>query len=331
MALATLPALAQTASEPVPASPPPPSFIFKLGGQFDGAQGRALQGKVTWNASEALTLFISGVRSNLAATSQTTPPNGNETLATTASLGGDYLFGLFDLGLQVDHSEMTDLLASRRYYFQPAFETGRWRLGFEWSRRTTDFDRLHFRNLVISTDSGPLYVSGYADMSLQDTGLGANLEYSGDVWRAYGAYTRYNYGPYQGGTDVTRIRTADGAVSPAMFLAMAGKLVNRLERMSTSRLNRRAALLDSTSTVGLEANLSRTTWGLEASQDRDHLTNLGSTTYTVKADWKVTPRFTVAVQVGATRSDVFGTDGFAGLNFLFRTRPNPWELFSDWM
>lgn len=278
LAFATASAVAQSTAASAFSSPPPSSFTLKLGGQVDGGQGQAYQGKVTWNASECLTLFASGNRSSLASTTQAPSLNGNSTITTTGSFGGDYTFGPFDLGLQYDHSDMSDLLTSRRYYLQPAFEVGSWRLGFEGSIRTTDFERLQFKNVTINMVTGPMYVSGYADLSLHDTGLGANFDYNGKVWRPYGAYTRYSYGSFGGNTDVTRIQNANGEVSPAVFMALSGRLVDRLERMSATRLNRKAALLDSTATAGIEANVGKTKWGLEASQDRDHLTKLSSNT-----------------------------------------------------
>jgi hypothetical protein len=269
-----------------------------------------------------LTLFISGVRSNLASTTQAPSPNGNATTTTTTSLGGDYFFGLFDLGLQFDHSDMSDLLVSRRYYLQPAFDGGAWRLGFELSTRTTAFDRLRFTGLSLNTAMGPVNVSGYADLSIRDTGLGANFEWNGDVWRAYGSYTHYNYGSVEGTTDVTRIMNASGTVSAEMFKALSGRLVTRLERISGSRLSNQAALLDSAATAGLEANLNRTRWTLEANQDLDHLTNQTSNTFTGIAAWKVTRKFTLECLVGATRSEAFGTNRFAGLTVILRSRPS---------
>ncbi len=319
--LATLPILAQSTEPQEPAAPPPPNLTFKLGGLVDSSHGQDWRGRLTWQASDAFTLFISGDRSGLASTTEAPSPSGSNTITTSTSLGGSYLFGWFELGLQVDHSTMSDLLTSRRINLLPAFEWGSWRLGLEFSARTTDFDRLVFRGRTINTPSGPVTVSGYADLDVKDTGLGATLEYGGEVWRPYVAYTHYSYGSFEGSTDVTRIRNATGEVSPEVFKALSGRLVAVLERQSTSRLNNRAALLDSTTTLGLEANLKRSRWTLEGNRDVDHLTTLVSNTYTGTAGWKATPRFTLELQVGATSSDTFGTNRFAGLTFIFRTRP----------
>jgi hypothetical protein len=320
-ALACLPALAQSTDAVVPGPSLPPNVILKLGGLAESPQGSAFRGKLTWAADSALTLFISGERSNLPSTSQAPSVNGSATITTTASLGGEYAFGAFSLGLQYDHSEMSDLLVSRRYYLQPALELGPWRLGVEVSTRSTDFDRLRFSGLTINTPTGPVTVTGYADLSLHDTGFGANCEYDGDIWRPYASYTHYSFGSFTGNTDVTRIRNANGIVSPEVFQALSGRLAGRLERLASTRLNRKAALLDAAATLGLEADLTRTRWGIEINQDVDHLTGSLSNTGTGTLGWKATPRFTVEFQVGATRSDAFGTDRFAGLAFVLRTRP----------
>lgn len=319
--LASLPALAQTTADLEPIPPLPPNLTLRLGGLADSTEGHDLHGKLTWKASGALTLFLSGVRSNLASTIQAPSPNGTTTTTTTSSLGGDYAFGRFDLGLRYDHSDMTDLLTSRRYALQPAFDADAWRIGFEFSTRTTAFDRLRFTSLPINTPSGPVYVAGYADLSVSDTGLGVSLDHYGEVWRPYLSYLHYSYGSIHGNTDVSRIRNMAGAVSPELFMALSGRLVNRLERISANRLSGKAALLDSTTTVGLEADLRRTRWSLEANRDVDHLTSDTADTFTGTAAWKVTRKFHLEFQVGATRSDAFGTDRFAGLTFTFRTRP----------
>ena len=104
-------------------------------------------------------------------------------------------------------------------------------------------------------------------------------------------------------------------------MALSGRLVSRLERISATRVGGKASLLDWTATLGLEANLKRTRWGLEATRDVDHMTGEGSDTLTGTAAWKVSSTFLVECQLGATRSDAFGTDRFAGLTFTFRTRP----------
>jgi len=313
--------LAQSIETQESAAPPPPTLIFKLSGLVDSSHGQDWRGRLTWQASDAFTLFISGNRSGLASTTEAPSPSGSNTITTSTSLGGSYLFGWFELGLQYDHSTMSDLLASRRINVLPAVEWGSWRLSLEFSSRTTDFDRLEFRGRTINTPSGPVTVSGYADLNIKDTGLGATLEYIGDVWRPYVAYTHYSYGGFEGSTDVTRIRNATGEVSPEVFKALSGRLVALLERQSASRLNSLAALLDSTTTLGLEINLKHSRWTLEGNRDVDHLTALVSNTTTGTAGWKVSPRFTLELQAGATTSDTFGTNRFAGLTFIFRTRP----------
>jgi len=324
LGLASLAAMAQSTDDLDLLSPPPPSpnLTFKLGGQADSAQGQAFHGKVTWSASQALTLFTSGDKSNLASTTQAPSPNGNSTTTSTTSLGGAYSFGLVDLGLQYDHSDMSDLLSSERYTFQPALDGGTWRFGLEFSTRKTAFDRLPFRSLTLNTPTGSFTASGYADLNVSDTGLGANFELGGDVWRFYGSYARYSYGSFDGTTDVFRIRNASGTVSPEIFKALSGRLVSRIERISTSRLSLKASLLDSTATAGLEASLSRTKWAIEANRVVDHFTSESSNTYTGTASWKATPAFTLEFQVGATRSEAFGTDRFAGLALIFKTRPS---------
>jgi hypothetical protein len=318
---ASLPVLAQSNAELEPAPSRPPNLTFKLGGLADSADGRDLHGKLTWSPSSSLTLFLSGVRSDLASTAQAPSPDGTTTTTTTMSLGGDRSFGMFDLGMRYDQTDMSDLLAYKRYAFLPAFDVGAWRLGFELSRRTTEFDRLRFISRPINTPTGIVYVTGYADLRVTDTGLGANVDYLGEVWRPYASYIHYDYGSLHGETDVSRIRNSAGGVSPEVFRALSGRLVSWLERISASRVGGKASLLDWSATLGLEADLKRTRWGLEATRDVDHMTGDGSDTLTGTAGWKVNSRFLLELQVGAIRSDAFGTDRFAGLTFTFRTRP----------
>jgi len=318
---ASLPALAQSSAELEPVPIRPPNLTLKLGGVADSAEGRDLHGKLTWSPSSSLTLFLSGVRSNLASTAQAPTPDGTTTTTTTTSLGGDYSFGVFDLGLRYDQTDMSDLLTYKRYALQPAFDMGAWRLGFEFSTRTTVFDRLNFTSRPITTPTGIVYVTGYADLRVTDTGLGANLDYLGEVWRPYFSYIHYDYGSIHGETDVSRIRNSAGGVSPEIFAALSGRLVSRLERISASMVGGKASLLDWTATAGLEAELKRSRWGLEATRDVDHMTGESADTLTGTAAWKVNSRFLLELQLGATRSEAFGTDRFAGLTFTFRTRP----------
>lgn len=319
LGLASLSAMAQSLEDLVLASSPAPDVILKFGGQADSTQGHGYQGKVTWNPSKALTLFLSGEKSNLAAAQPVPSSDGNT--STTASLGGGVFWGALFLGLQYEHSELSDLLTSRRYTFQPLLEKGNWRFGLEFSARTTDFDRLQFNNLILNTPNGPLFITGYADLNLSDTGLGGTCEYEGDTWRFYGAYTHYDYGSFEGNTNVSRLRNSSGTVSTEVFRAISGRWADRVERMSASRLSRGAALLDATATAGIEANLLFTRWGVEANQDTDHLTGQRSNTFTGIAGWKATLRFTLELHLGTTHSEALGTNQFAGLSFIYRTRP----------
>lgn len=319
-------ALAQAVDDLLVEAPRPPDITFRLGGQVDSDQGKGFQGRITWNASRAWTLFVAGNRSNLASTTQAPSPDGNTTTTVTTTLGGSYLFGTFDLGLEYDHTDMSDLLVSRRYYLKPAFQGGAWRVGFEFSKRATDFDRLQFKSLTLNTPTGPIFISGYADLSVDDTGVGATCEYDGEVWRPYASYTHFDYGSFEGSTDITRIRNGSGVVSPAVFKLISGRLVTRLDRIATSRLNRKAAYLDSTATLGIEANLRRSKWVIEANQDVDHLTNDISNTYSGTAGWKVSPQFTLELLLGATTSEALGTNRFIGLTLTFRTRPSLLDL-----
>lgn len=321
LAAAALPVLAQSTSDLAIPAPRPPNLTLKLGGLADSAGGQDLHGKLTWSPRGGPTLFIAAVRSDLASTAQAPSPSGAPTTTTTLSLGGDRSFGMLDLGLQYDQTDMSDLLAYKRYALLPAFDVGAWRLGLELSTRTTEFDRLHFISRPINTPTGVVYVTGYADLRITDTGLGVNFDYLGEVWRPYGSYIHYSYGSLHGETDVGRIRNSAGGVSPEVFRALSGRLVTWLERISASRVGGRASLLDWSATLGLEADLRRSRWALEATRDVDHMTGEGSDTVTGTAGWKVSSRFLLELQLGATRSETFGTDRFAGLTFTLRTRP----------
>jgi len=318
---ASLPALAQAMPRLEPAPSRPPNLTLKLGGLADSAEGRDVHGRLSWSPSGSLTLFLSGVRSDLASTAQASSPDGTTTTTTTTSLGGEYAFSVFDLGLRYDQTAMSNLLTYERFALQPAFDMGAWRFGFELSTRTTEFDRLHFTSRPINTPTGTVYVTGYADLRVTDTGLGANVDYLGEVWRSYASYIHYDYGSIHGETDVGRIRNSAGGVSPEVFRALSGRLVTWLERISASRVGGRASLLDWSATLGLEADLTRSRWGVEAIRDVDHLTGESSDTLTGTAGWKVNSRFLLELQLGATRSETFGTDRFAGLICTLRTRP----------
>jgi hypothetical protein len=315
-------ALALPAADQETASPPSPDLTFKIGGQADNAQGSDLLGRIDWNANKALNVYLAGDRFNLASSSAAPSPDGSATITTTASLGGGYSFGLFYLGLQYSQVDLSKLLASRRYCLQPALDGGSWRLGLEGSRRKTDFDQFQFKSQAIKAPTGPIYVTGYADLGLSDTGVGVNAECGYQVWRWYGSYMHYSYGSYEGTTNASAIKNASGSVNAEVFNALSGRLVKQLQVLSASTLSRNAAFLDSSAKVGAEADLRQSKWGLEIGRDVDHGTGLASNTYTGTVGWKVNPGVTIEVQAGAIRSDALGTNRFGGLALIFRTKPS---------
>lgn len=318
--LAALPLVAQEAQdltdlELAALLHPPPTVTLRVAGVQDDAQGTSLQGRLTWQPTRRFSVFVSGGRSDLASTTQAPSPDGTTTTTTLASLGGERSFGTLHLGLRGDHARLSGLLASNRIALLPAMDVGAWRIGLELSTRSTDFDRLQFRDVVLNTPTGPVTVTGYADLEVRDTGLGLDLDRTGEIWHLYATYLHYSYGSLGGTTDVSRIRTMAGGVSPEMFRLLSGRLVRRLEQLSGRRLTGQASLLDESATLGLEADLLRSRWGLEASRDVDHFTGESASTLLGTATWKVHRRFSLEVQAGATRSETFGTDRFVGVGF----------------
>lgn len=301
-----------------------PDLSLFLNAQRDDAKGQGLQGRLTWAPSAAWTLFLAGGQSR-SSFPPPASPNGMVPESRTGALGVDFLGGRFGLGAQVEQSSQSDLLASRRFILEPALQMESWRLVLSLSSRTTDFDRLSFNDLPITVLNTTFLVTGTADLTLRDTGVGLRAEYEGLRWRIYGAYTEYHYDTPQGRTDVTRIQGPERTVGPLLLRSLSERLSQRMERGGADRLTREAALLDATSLLGLEADLTRSRWGLEVGREVDHLTREHSDTWLGSATWKASTHMNLGLELGTTHSERLGNRTFLGLTLLVKTRPDPMQ------
>jgi hypothetical protein len=290
-------------------------LVCKLGGESDSADGSLGEARLYWRPS--LDSLISGgyVYSTLTAT------NAPHTNTRIASLLGEYSFGSFGLGGGYDRIVESDLLASNTFTLRPFFESGAWRVEVNGSRRKTDFDRFGFVNVPLYRPAGTIYVSGSAKLNLTSTGFGGALDYMGKTWHAYASYDSYSYRDFEGETTVSAIRDANGRVSAQVFNALAGRMVDRLQRFAGSRATQKAGLLDYAATVGLDVALSPFGFGLEAGRDKDHLSDNVSDSLTGILSLDATRRMTLELRGGATRSDILGTIRFIGLSLVFRSIP----------
>jgi len=303
--------------DPIPFEPRDEAtdLVCKLGAEADSADGQLGEVKLYWRPS--LDSLISGgyTYSTLTAT------NATQTNTRIASLLGEYSFGLFGLGGSYDRIVESDLLASNTFTLRPFFESGAWRVEVNGSRRKTDFDRFGFLNVPIYRPMGTIYVSGFAQLNLTTTGFGGTLDYMGKAWHAYASYDYYSHADFEGETNVSAIRDANGRVSAQIFNALAGRLVNNLQRFAGSRATQKAGLLDYTAAVGLDVAIRPFGIGLEASRDKDHLSENISDSLTGILSLDATRRMTLEMRGGATRSDRLGTIRFIGLSLVFRSIP----------
>lgn len=290
--------------------------ICKLGGEADSDNGRLAEGNLHWRPSRHVQLSTGYTYSTLATT------NATQTSTRILSFAGEYNFGPLGLGGGFDHVSESELLTSNTFSLKPLFESGAWRLEINASRRVTDFDPFGFQNVAIKGPNGMiLRVSGSADLSLTNTGLGGVVDYQGETLHAYASYDSFSYGEYEGATSLTAIRNAQGSISATMFNALAARMVTRLQRFAGSRATVKAGLLDYATTAGLDVTLRRFRFGLEASRNRDHLTENRSDSLTGFLALDTSRRTTLELRGGATQSDQLGTIRFIGLNLVLRSLP----------
>lgn len=303
--------------DPQPAKPEAgrTDIVFKLGGEADSDHGQLGEAKLSWRPSETSLLSGGYTYSTLAAT------NAAQTDTRVASLACEYGFGLLGLGASFDGVSESGLLASRTFALRPFLESGPWRVEVNGSRRTTDFDRFGFVNVPIVRPTGTIYVTGIAQLNLVNTGFGSTLDYLGEVWHAYASYDTYSYGNYEGETNISAIRDANGRVTQAVFNALASRLVTRLQRFAGSRATQKASLLDDSATAGLDATFQPFRLGLEGGRDTDHLTKNVSESLTGIFAVDANRWMTLELRGGATRSDKLGTIRFVGLSLSIRSIP----------
>ena len=303
--------------DPIPLEPQGEvmDLVCKVGGEADSADGQLGEVKLYWRPS--LDSLISGgyTYSTLAATS------APQTNTRIASILGEYSFGLFGLGGGYDRIEESDLFASNTFTLRPFFESGAWRVEVSGSRRKIGFDRFGFLNVPIYRPTGTIHVSGSAQLNLTSTGFGSTLDYMGKTWHAYASYDSYSYADFEGETTVSAIRDANGRISVQIFNALAGRLANNLQRFAGSRATQKAGLLDYTAAVGLDVAVRPFGFGLEATRDKDHLSENVSDSLTGILSLDATRRMTLEMRGGATRSDKLGTIRFIGLSLVLRSIP----------
>lgn len=234
-------------------------------------------------------------------------------------LGVRHEFARFDVDAAIGRWQDTDVVTAREFKLGGNFHPDPWSVGLRTGYRRADFDPFT-GNATLNIAGTLTPVTALARCRLDNTALGADGRYAGDVWGAYVTAMRYNYRNTDCTFEVSGVRPIRAAQATAEFRLLAATQLARLTTLATRRIGRQETLLDSSLDAGLSWKHRDLTLSLDGTREKDFFIGASSTIVSVTATADVGFATAVDVTLGDTRGGSPGTPTGAFVGFALRTR-----------
>ena len=232
-------------------------------------------------------------------------------------LGASHDFGILDVDVALGRWQNTDVVTAKEFKLGYTADLEPWSAGFRLGYRRSDFDPFATTVRLVGT---PNPVIAIARCHLDNTALGADGRYQGDVWGAYATAMRYNYQNPDCTFDVIGFRRIRSRQPVGGFRQLAAQQLARLTTVATRRIGRQETLLDSSLDVGVSWKHADLTVSLDGSRERDFFIGATATIVSVTATADLGLGTSVDVTLGDSRGAIGTAPNALFVGFAVRTR-----------
>ncbi len=284
-----------------------PDWSVGLYAEADGEGGLGLAGNVSWYASERTEWFLAA---NYADSSDTL--SGLSTRGV--EIGGHHDFG--PVGFELSYLGWQDPDVVTANALNAAFEVyaGSWIVSVLGQTRRSDFDAFTARTLVTLQNGQQIPISATANCTLDNTGLGLGLAFTGVEWGGYLRGMDYQYSSTSCAFDSPALERLE-QTRPAIFRQFAPRATSQLSLSAVSRIGAENSLLENSWGTGVRYGeaASRNSWSLDYLYQKDYFAGLVGNTLSGTAGREVNSGLTAYLTIGVTDSDSVDTVWFGGL------------------
>jgi hypothetical protein len=232
-------------------------------------------------------------------------------------LGASHDFERFSIDGAVARWQDTDIVTAKELKLGGDVHFDPWSVGLRTGYRRSKFDPFRSTADVTLKDGTVVVATSTSRCTLDNTALGLDGRFEGDIWGFYATAMSYQYKDSKCSFKVG----AKGVLSPAtrqQLRELSGGALDRLSTVATRRIGRQETLLDSSLDSGLSWKHNDLVVSVDYSRQKDFFIGDSSNTYSVTGTADLGDHTGVDCTLGLTRGGGVTSGGFVG--FALRAR-----------
>ena len=226
-------------------------------------------------------------------------------------LGATHDFEHFGIQAAVARWQDTDLVTAKELKLGGDFRFDPWSVGLRTGYRRSDFDAFRSAAAVTLLDGTTADANAASHCKLNNTALGLDGRFEGDVWGAYATLMQYRYQDAKCAVTSGGVAVLSRADRQQLRDLSAGVL-DVLSAVATRRIGRRETLLDSSLDAGTSWKHDELVVSLDYSRQKDYLLGAASNTLSVTGTADLGDHTGVDCTLGLTRGGGVTQGAFVG-------------------
>ncbi|MBS0394662.1 MAG: hypothetical protein JSR54_08545 [Proteobacteria bacterium] len=232
-------------------------------------------------------------------------------------LGLLHEFERFDVKGAVARWQDTDILTAKELKLDGDLHFDPWSVGLRTGYRRANFDPFTSKVPVTLKNGTTIDAATRSTCSLDNTALGLDGRYEGDIWGFYATAMNYQYKDASCRFLLSGAAVRAGATR-AELSALSGGVLDRLTAVATRRIGRDQTLLDSSLDAGTSWKHDDLIVSLDYSRQKDYLVGAISNTYSVTGTADLGDHAGVDCTLGITRGAGVSQGAFVGFGVRAR-------------
>jgi hypothetical protein len=228
--------------------------------------------------------------------------------------GASHDFEHFSIAGAVAHWRDIDVVTANELKLGADFRADPWSVGLRGGYRRSDFEPFTSTIAVTLKDGTTIAAATTSHCKLNNTALGADGRFEGDVWGVYATAMSYQYKDSSCSFKVAGKAVLSQA-DRQQLRDLSGGALDRLTVAATRRIGRRETLLDSSLDTGVSWKHDDLVVSLDYSRQKEFFVGATSNTLSVTGTADLGDHTGIDCTLGATRGGTptsAGTTGFVG-------------------
>jgi hypothetical protein len=225
--------------------------------------------------------------------------------------GASHDFEHFGIQGALGHWQATDLVSANELKLGGDLRLDPWSVGLRTGYRRSDFDPFTSAAAVTLKDGTQVAAATSSHCKLNNTSLGVDGRFEGDVWGAYATLMSYQYSD-------AKCKFLENGASVQLhadrqnLLDLSAGALDRLSAVATRRIGRQETLLDSSLDAGVSWKHDDLVVSLDYSHQKEFFVGAASNTFSVTGTADLGDHAGVDCTIGMTRGGGVTDGAFVG-------------------